>query len=691
MALPIALRGVVLALILSCVPADAADEGSVPDVPTLVATEDYITRLDTLEDFKRHAHRRRTDLGVVHMVKVYATAESDFVNQEGRFYFFQTNDHQLHYPFVRDVLGEDMPANVFASSVYARSPRPGFAASVVWCERCTFQSEAVGGATEPFLLEFDGIDRLTVDQALGAHRLVEERMSFLNTTGSHRRLFYVPPNGPSEVTLQADLPSFRTHGRPWLTRSERAGDATEQVLHPGVAYGYLRQHAPAPGFVPSSRDVLVLDQIPNDLPVVAGTITASFQTPLSHVNLLARARGTPNLAVVDALSDKRIQPLLGHLVRFEVTATGFALDSVPLAEAEAFWKHQGREPLVVPKANLKVTGVLSLSELGFADSRSVGAKAANVAELHRLLPDVAPGGLAVPFSVGDAFMRGTVVTRDACEAAADDCASEGRKASVCGRVSAWCQTHALRASTLREVAEAVVSDAELAGDAVAREATLDSLRHLVSHGPVDETFGRALDARVEAVFGESRIRLRSSTNAEDLPEFSGAGLYRSVSAQASEGKPASQRIRKVWASLWNWNAYEERTYWGIEHLDVQMAVLLHQAYPAEAANGVLITFDERGNRPDGFYVNVAPGEASVTNPQGGALPEDFVLMANEPADSDILSAPEQVTLHAAATRIRSHFAALYGLPPGDTKLDLEFKLRGEDRALVIKQVRPYGR
>jgi hypothetical protein len=97
-------------------------------------------------------------------------------------------------------------------------------------------------------------------------------------------------------------------------------DLRYQPLTRAVGYGVLR-------FVPAGelaqaelgpRVILVTDDVPNDIPFVGGLITEAFQTPLAHVNVLSQARGTPNMALRDARSDERLQPLFGKLVRLEV-------------------------------------------------------------------------------------------------------------------------------------------------------------------------------------------------------------------------------------------------------------------------------------------------------------------------------------------------------------------------------------
>ena len=48
-----------------------------------------------------------------------------------------------------------------------------------------------------------------------------------------------------------------------------------------------------------------------------------------------------------------------------------------------------------------------------------------------------------------------------------------------------------------------------------------------------------------------------------------------------------------------------------------------------------------------------------------------------------------MTLAFQASTSPEHFAPLYGVPANQSAFELEFKLTSPDRALVIKQVRPY--
>jgi hypothetical protein len=228
---------------------------------------------------------------------------------------------------------------------------------------------------------------------------------------------------------------------------------------------------------------------------------------------------------------------------------------------------------------------------------------------------------------------------------------------------------------------------------------------MFKHIPVDKTFGDSLDAKVRGLYGEAGVRLRSSTNSEDLEDFNGAGLYKSVKATAREKDLPSDEIRKVWASVWSFKVFEERSLWNIDHMSVQMAVAVHEAYPDEVANGVIITQNIADYSVAGIYANIQVGETSITNPEGGELPEIISIIPSPPPargvqsvllqhsslspDSLILTDGEIYMLYQMVMQIQNRFAVLYNVYSDALALDIEFKVMGEDRKLIFKQVRPY--
>ena len=558
-------------------------------LPAFEQTDDYATGFDAegLADFVSLAYRVDTELGAAEVVKFYI---SD-LDGSPQVWFQDTVAHPLHYDFARDVLGVALTPTDFWRATYMGEDRTAMAGTLVRYPTVHAQSEALGGlVAAPITVTFFPSDDLSPALALRAHQLIEERITFAPLTGGDTRVVYLPAGSQHEELLAAQRGLFDARAALWAHRRELSTGADLQILNPGLAYGTLRLLSPEQleTTVVSFTDVLVLTRLPNELPIVGGTITEEAQTPLAHVNVAAIARGTPNIAWPGASQDAQVADLIDELVRFEVTADGFTLEPTTLAEAQAFWDSHVPEP-VVPESDLEVTGLPGFDELGFDDWVSVGAKAANLAELHGLLPELSPDGFGVPFSHYQDYMESQLVTDDLCRLAEEDCLDEGRSEQTCADARAICEDYAI-GETFDDYRRRVTALEQFVGDSVLREALLDGLRHHIRSTPVHADFAEALDARVTEVFGASKVRLRSSTNAEDLANFSGAGLYTSTSAYGSDpDRLPSVRIRRVWASVWSWRAFEERTFWGIDHDAVYMGVAVSLAFPEEAANGVLLT------------------------------------------------------------------------------------------------------
>ncbi|MBK8540877.1 MAG: hypothetical protein IPL60_12875 [Ardenticatenia bacterium] len=575
----------------------------------------------------------------------------------------------------------------------------------------------------PIALRFAPNARLTPADIALAHRLLLARMPMLldHPAGGPAplaRLVYFPNGFAQAEAARTMSPTLRQAGVPWASSEALNAGQRLQALNPGVAFGRLRvvgaddvvaMGADDEGI--GSGDIIILDDLPLDLPIVAGTITQRLQTTLAHVNVLARARGTPNMALLDATSDRRIAPYVGALVRLEVSPTDFSIRAATAEEARAFAAGRRPAPLGLPPANLSVTAVRNLADLGFADASSVGTKAANLAELHRLMPDLAPGGLAVPFSAYDAHLASIRVVVASCDDWQGRCA-RSMPSETCEVAATVCKGILSEAVVPEDVGlpmsayiDRLLDDPTFATDGAVRAAALHGLRTAIQRAPVASAFGATLVDMARAQFGDHAFRLRSSTNAEDLPGFSGAGLYDSVTATVDpDDDYAPDRIRKVWASAWSFRAFEERDWWGVPHRRVHMGVLVSRAYPDEDANGVLVTTNMAEPGGTGFTVNVQPGELSVTNATGGAFPEVLVLhrrpflgswridrlqASSASIDRPVLR-PQEVTVLADAARLaQRHFAALYGIPTDTAAFEIEFKLDGRGPGVILKQIRPF--
>lgn len=187
---------------------------------------------------------------------------------------------------------------------------------------------------------------------------------------------------------------------------------TFQPLVPTVGFGTLRD-VDADAIATAAlgpRNILVTDQVPYAIPLVAGLITEAFQTPLSHVNVLSRGRGTPNMALMHAREDARLRPLMGRLVRLEVRGSDFLVEEADAAAAVAFWQsRQPQGPPSVPRLDTTPHSLVALADATLADVPAIGSKAAQLVELGHVLlcgpgvkdvPDtrIPLGAFAIPFA-----------------------------------------------------------------------------------------------------------------------------------------------------------------------------------------------------------------------------------------------------------------------------------------------------
>ncbi|HTM20292.1 MAG TPA: PEP/pyruvate-binding domain-containing protein, partial [Kofleriaceae bacterium] len=230
---------------------------------------------------------------------------------------------------------------------------------------------------------------------------------------------------------------------------------------------------------------------------------------------------------------------------------------------------------------------------------------------------------------------------------------------------------------------------------------LFALRWRIYKAPMDPTFRTALADAIRTRWGEDvDLRFRSSTNAEDLENFNGAGLYTSAGANLVDGEQALEdAVKVVWASAWNYQAFVERDWYRVDHTRVYMGVLVHPALEGELANGVALTINEFTPLRPAFYINSQIGEISVTNPTGQAVPEQILYYTwyEEPEYEVItrssLTGGQPVLTEAQLDELASYLEAIHihfnEVDPeaGNVPMDVEWKL-APDGHPVIKQARP---
>lgn len=343
------------------------------------------------------------------------------------------------------------------------------------------------------------------------------------------------------------------------------------ALNPGLARGTLRS-APDMKRVEDFRPdgIYLLPETVADLPPLAGILTAGAGNPLSHVQLLARNLGIPNVSVDEALvptlrsnDGRRIVLAVSPAGLVEINEDGARWDPVfgaVKADAGIMFEPD------LKKLDLSQRDFVSLDTLRARDSgRIVGPKAAKLGELKAHFPERVAPGVGIPFGL----YREAVLDRPY--------RNSGKT------VYQW------MVESFRTLDKLPAGSKEAAEYGEKLRAEIYSIVLNTDPGP---KFRERLRAAMAKEFGPSfqgGVFIRSDTNVEDLPGFTGAGLNLTLFNIVGFDNIV-KGISEVWASpytqrAWAWRQAHMK---GPEH--VYPAVLLLKTVPSDIS-GVMITQD----------------------------------------------------------------------------------------------------
>lgn len=367
------------------------------------------------------------------------------------------------------------------------------------------------------------------------------------------------------------------------------------ALNPGIASGPLRIFGTLEsleGAELAATDVVVIPETIAELTPVAGILTLGEGNALSHVQLLARNFGIPNVAIdYDAVA--LLRPLEGHFVRLVVGSEG----SVMLERAEPAADPAATAPagVTVPVPDLVFRELLTLDQIGRELSgRVVGPKAANLGELNRLFPGKVAPAIAIPFGIY-----------------AEHLATAGlgeRIASAFDRRRTGSLSPAAFAEELAAVRSAIGA-LELAAPVRA------SLKELMAG-----QFGAP---------GTYGVFVRSDTNVEDLPQFTGAGLNETI-PNLVDADAQLAAVPRVWSSVLSPRALAWRANVLSNPEQIYASVLLMKSVPA-TKSGVLVTSNLADRSQPGLTASVAWGVGGAV---AGEAAETVIIL---PDSVDVLS------------------------------------------------------
>jgi hypothetical protein len=358
-----------------------------------------------------------------------------------------------------------------------------------------------------------------------------------------------------------------------------------RALNPGLARGTIRVPRDPERLGRLDKDgIYLLPETIADLPPVAGILTEGEGSSLSHIQLLARNLGIPNV-VVGGAHLEAVRAHEGDRVVLAVSPGGSVRLDLDGPQYERAFGEQPSAPVAMirpdlDKLEVDETEIVTLDDLRASDSgRIVGPKAANLGELRRHFGERVPPGFAIPFGAFRAFL--------------DQRIEPGGPT-----VFEWMKARYREIASLR---------GEPREKERAERAFLEKLRHWIETTDPGVELRSQVTAALRESFGPDGtygVFVRSDTNVEDLPGFTGAGLNLTVPNVVGEAAILNA-IQKVWAS-----PFTERSYaWRQSHMAqpeyVFPSVLVQKAFPSEKS-GVMVTSDVEGGGDR--YLTVAVNE-----------------------------------------------------------------------------------
>lgn len=329
------------------------------------------------------------------------------------------------------------------------------------------------------------------------------------------------------------------------------------------------------------NEILVLKELPPSLPPVRGVIVAQPSSPLSHINILAKGWNIPNIYIKDA--DKLFKEYDTFIYKLDAKLTDYDLKPASLDDLKTTFVSPDQQ---IPPVNLQTKTLAGLRRMRKKDSIIYGSKSANLGEMlnAKLANVIVPDGFSVPF--------------------------------------AWYKEFMIE-NGFDKVLEQLLEDNDFIHNPRYRRQKLEVFRKSIHGGKFDEKLRSQIVGKWKTQLGGKPVFVRSSSNAEDLPNFSGAGLY-SSRANVREEEKLIEAVKYVWASLWNFDGYEARVRNYVSQTDVYMSALIQVGIDMNKG-GVMITkdpFDDENK--NAVYISAVCGHNSKVVDNSG-LPEQILF------------------------------------------------------------------
>ncbi len=342
------------------------------------------------------------------------------------------------------------------------------------------------------------------------------------------------------------------------------------ALNPGLVRGRLYAKPDIKEFEAfDSQGIYLLPETIADLPPIAGIITVGEGNPLSHIQLLARNLGIPNVTVNEILL-AQLKVHDGEMIVLAVSPSGVVEIHTDSEQWREFFDTKTKQENIVikpdlKKLNLTVREVIDLDFLRATHSgRIVGPKAAKLGELHYHYPEKVAKAIAVPFGAFRAIVL--------------DKPYQNTEQTV----FEWMESQ-------YAIIHALPTDSDQHKQIT--ETFRTEIYDIVINTDLGDQFRNELRKSMIKTFGKTNVGvfIRSDTNVEDLPGFTGAGLNLTLFNVVGINN-IFKGISRVWASPFAIRAFSWRQSLMETPQHVYPAILIMQTV-ANEKSGVMITQD----------------------------------------------------------------------------------------------------
>lgn len=706
-----------------------------------VSGPDFLKTLNKLDEFKALAHTDENGAQFVKFTWEFKTPAQEFVFQNTRKWFLHPEFLKAHYPqwanidipeYERIALKPESQEIVTGALYYSESPKiPGWTGS-----------DAVGLT---LYLYGDTVNLERIEQVYNA---IQKFAPFAND-----KMVYLFETQKQWMFNQLNLKKTKGISSTWTTNFVNVANKAT-TYNAAESYGYLKKisHEEFAAGNYTNKDILIFDEVPLDIGPLSGVISETALVPNSHIIFRCVNQKIPNLFIPDAAKHPAVTAHLGKLIHLVAEKNGvFKIEPADAVAAEQYFT--SRIPNLPPPRSDLANRALFRFGAGQPNKDLIvayGAKGTNFSILNDALSKAGfnrskfASSLLIPFSFYKRHVDQPLNTKG-CNKAASKCTEDGFS---CSDLATQCLAQVGKTSLNGFITSLTTPASALVADGTRRKNTLTFVRYLIAKSPLPADLEAGVIAELRARFQPTtRIRFRSSTNAEDLPGLTGAGLYASYSGclgdidSASSGKSAcmstfeyerknrrlaqlralnnpvveplirdltesltdkdepKDALRKVYSSLWTERAFLFRDYYRIPHEAIFMGVLVIPSFADESANGVAIV-----EKKDGVWessVVVQNEEISVTNPEipnavaenfrsylgaGGSLvkPTEYYAHSNQKQGA-VLSDAQVLSLSQQLKVLQTTFEQLMGASYG--RMDVEFKADAQG-VIEIKQARP---